>query len=372
MKTHALPGTLLLGSCLLGWSSAGNAAELTVRLEDPPPTGTVVFVLFDSANTFGDLRDPAKTVRYTSDDSGTYRIRDVPAGEYALLVYHDENENGFIDRSFIGIPKEPLGFSRGYRPKGPPNYSRAAFELGEGETRHFDVELSRPLGDLGRFGIGLGVIARSSPYRGYEGGVYQPIPAVTYTGNRLRIFGPNAQADLFGSGRLRLAAAVSYRIGVYDEDDSSFLEGMGDRKSTLMAGPTMQCELPAGVDLSAGYEHDVLDEIGGGVGRLAIDKSFRAGVFSLSPEIGLNWVSAELSNHDFGVPAESATAARPAYDPGGTFSVEGTVRLFIEVATGWLVVMSAGVELQNENVTDSPIVSEEHIIKGFAAVNYVL
>ena len=126
--------------------SSLRAEELTVRIEDPPATGTVVFLLFDSANALGDLRDPVKAFEWRPDGREVYRLADVAPGEYALLVHHDENGNGRIDRNFIGIPREPIGFSNRYRPKGPPSYSRAAFFLEEGESCLFDVELSRPLG----------------------------------------------------------------------------------------------------------------------------------------------------------------------------------------------------------------------------------
>lgn len=36
---------------------------------------------------------------------------DVPPGEYAVAVLHDENENQKLDRDFLGIPTEGFGFS---------------------------------------------------------------------------------------------------------------------------------------------------------------------------------------------------------------------------------------------------------------------
>lgn len=356
---------------ILGWSMAASAAGLTVRLDNPPPTGTIVFLLFDSANTFGDLRDPVKVARLRLDGRDLYDIRNIPAGEYALLVYHDENNNDRIDKNFIGIPREPLGFSNRYEPKGPPSYSRAAFVLEEGMTRHFDVKLKRPLGKRGRIGVGVGVIARSSPFRDYNGGVYQVIPAITYTGERILIFGPNVKVGLVGSGTLRLAATASYRIGVYEENESDFLKGMDDRESTLMAGLALQAELPGGVDLSASYEHDVLDRIGGGAAKLEIGKSFQYKVFRLSPEFSVNWLSSKLSNHDFGVPVSNVLPERPAYDLDETVSVEGGIRMFIEITKDWIVIVSTSVELLDDKVTDSPIVSENYVIKGFGAINYL-
>ena len=42
--------------------------------------------------------------------------------------------------------------------------------------------------------------------------------------------------ELLGTGKKRLALTGNYRIGVYEEDDSDALEGMGDRDDGPRAG----------------------------------------------------------------------------------------------------------------------------------------
>ena len=357
---------------LLPWTAGrALAAELSVQLENPPSSGTVALALFSSANTFGDLRDPARLETYTLDGRDRYVLTDIPAGEYALMVYYDENDNLKIDKNFIGIPTEPLGFSNNYRPKGPPSYTRAAFTLTRDETREFTVGLYRPLGKRGRLGVGVGAISRSSPYRDYDGGVTQVIPAITYNGERLQVLGPNVSFGLVGTGKLRLAAAGTYRLGVYEEDDSDYLKGMGDRDSTFMAGLALQAELPMGLDLALSYQHDVLDRIGGGQARVAIDKSFQLGTFRFSPEVGVNWLAQDLADYDFGVAQRKATAERPAYRVDSVFTVDVGIGMLYEITTEWLLVMNVAVEFLDNEITDSPIVDEDYVVKGFFAVNYV-
>ncbi len=362
---------LFLSLLLPGTAPTSRADEISIVIEDAPTNGTVVFSLFDSANTFGDLRDPVRQDTFPLDGRDSYRLTDIPPGEYALLVFHDQDDNGRVDRNFIGIPKEPLGFSNGYRPKGPPSYQRAAFILDQGTPQRFTVKLSKPLGDRGRIGVGLGIIARSSPYHDYRGGVYQVIPAITYTGERFQIFGPFRQIGLAGRGKLRLAATGEYRIGAYEEDDSDILTGMGDAEGSFMVGLAVQSELPAGIDVSLSYAHDALDRIGGGEARLEIDKSFQAGIFRLAPRLGLNWMSSGLANNDFGVPADQAISGRPAYDVGSVLSSEAGLGLFVDMASDWQVIISASVEFLDTAVTESPIVSEASLVKGFGAVSYV-
>ncbi len=57
----------------------------------------------------------------------------VPAGRYAVAVYHDKNENKELDTNFVGFPSEPFGFSN--NPTivfGPPSFEKASFIVGEG------------------------------------------------------------------------------------------------------------------------------------------------------------------------------------------------------------------------------------------------
>lgn len=54
----------------------------------------------------------------------------VKAGVYALVVFHDENDSGDVDHNFLGLPKEPLGFSNGFAlglTSGLPNFEKLSF-----------------------------------------------------------------------------------------------------------------------------------------------------------------------------------------------------------------------------------------------------
>jgi outer membrane protein len=350
---------------------AAYSADLSVELQNPPSTGTVEILLFDSPDTFGDLRAPAKSVRVPATGQSVYRITGVPPGDYALMVHHDENSNGGLDKNFIGIPREPVGFANGYSPKGPPAYSRARLTVADGTARTIPVELSRPLGERGRLGAGLGAIVRSSPYRGSDGGTFMPIPAITYTGNRLQIFGPRAQFGLLEAGPLQFAAVAQYRPAAYKEDDSTILAGMGDREATLMAGGELKADLPAGMDLSLNVLHDVLDQIGGSEASLFLDRSFQLGTVRLTPRTGINWTAARLANHDYGVPDSKAAFERPAYDTGDTLSAETGISALAELTENWWIAASLGVEFLSDEVKDSPLVEDSFLFKGFLAVQYV-
>lgn len=65
--------------------------------------------------------------------SVSVHIAGVPPGTYAVVAYHDENNNGHVDRNFLGIPTEAVGFSRDAPVHfGPPSWDDAAFVVGAG------------------------------------------------------------------------------------------------------------------------------------------------------------------------------------------------------------------------------------------------
>jgi uncharacterized protein (DUF2141 family) len=43
--------------------------------------------------------------------SVTWKLDDVPYGDYGIAAFHDENSNGKMDKNLLGIPKETYGFS---------------------------------------------------------------------------------------------------------------------------------------------------------------------------------------------------------------------------------------------------------------------
>ena len=360
----AIPLALLL-------VAAAPAAELQVAVSNPPGVGNLVFVLFDSANSFGDFRDPVQAKVLTAENGASHTFTGLPAGEYAVLVFSDLNGNRQLDKNFIGLPIEFIGLSNGYEPRGPPQFKRASFVLEENDSARLEVTLRRILGKHGTWGLGLGVIYQSSPYRGSTEQVLQAIPSLTYVGNRLQVTGPSLRYALLGQGRYRLAAAARYRVGAYDESDSPHLAGMGDRESTVMAGLSLVSELAGGFNLILGYEHDVLGNIGGGVAEAALRKTLQLGPVSVAPALRLNWLSAEVANYDFGVGTKQATPNRPVYTPGSSINPEVGVSVYSELGGHWILQASLGVDFLDSGIQDSPIVDQGQRYHGYLSVFYL-
>ena len=76
------------------------------------------------------------------DGQAVATFENVPAGPFAVAVFHDKNENSELDADFLGIPSEDYGFSAGARDMfGPPSFEEARLDLAAGETRQITVEV---------------------------------------------------------------------------------------------------------------------------------------------------------------------------------------------------------------------------------------
>lgn len=70
----------------------------------------------------------------------------VAPGRYAVQVYHDANNNGKLDRNWIGLPREGVGFSNDAMPRLTyPRFSVAGFDHGA-IAQHIPVKMHYFLG----------------------------------------------------------------------------------------------------------------------------------------------------------------------------------------------------------------------------------
>lgn len=71
-------------------------------------------------------------------------FEDVAPGVYAAAAYQDLNGNGRLDRTGLGLPLEPYGFSGGVGRRARPDFASASFLLREPGTA-LRVRLQRAL-----------------------------------------------------------------------------------------------------------------------------------------------------------------------------------------------------------------------------------
>ncbi len=102
----------------------------------------VAFFLDDSG-----WPDPDESIFATftvpiSDGRAFAVVEDVPAGPFAVSVFHDEDGDRELGSGALGIPSEAYGFSADARDMfGPPAFEEARLELAAGETKQITIRV---------------------------------------------------------------------------------------------------------------------------------------------------------------------------------------------------------------------------------------
>ncbi|MBN8280723.1 MAG: DUF2141 domain-containing protein [Gammaproteobacteria bacterium] len=146
MKKLALLAALLAGAATaLPAHAAGENNLRVIATNVKSDAGSLYVWVYDKKDDW--LSDRFRTQAFVkvaghrTGDRVTVELL-LPAGDYALSVFQDVNDNGKLERNFIGIPKEPAGLSNNLRPKfGPPKYKDAVFTVAKGVVAEQKIEL---------------------------------------------------------------------------------------------------------------------------------------------------------------------------------------------------------------------------------------
>lgn len=131
MKTIIFLSALVLLS-FQAMAQSEKTVSLTLEFEvKENDKGSILCGIYKSAENF---MDTEKTFRAGSaefkDNKAKIIIKNLPQGFYGFSYYHDVNANGELDTNFVGVPKEPYGFSNGEKGSfGPPSFDDAKFKV---------------------------------------------------------------------------------------------------------------------------------------------------------------------------------------------------------------------------------------------------
>jgi uncharacterized protein (DUF2141 family) len=91
--------------------------------------GTVKFAFYNKENF---MKQPVYS-KSASVENGksTVVFENVPKGIYAIICFHDENENSRMDFDENGMPIESYGLSNNNMNFGPPEFESSKFEVTE-------------------------------------------------------------------------------------------------------------------------------------------------------------------------------------------------------------------------------------------------
>lgn len=114
--------------------------SLTVKVNDLRNSkGVILFMLY---NKEGSIPDEKLKKYYKKEsaailkNSSSATFYNLPKGNYAVFILHDENKNSKIDKKFI-LPTEGVGLSnfKNINLTNRPNFSKASFQINKDLTK---------------------------------------------------------------------------------------------------------------------------------------------------------------------------------------------------------------------------------------------
>tara|TARA_R110002072_G_scaffold3334_2_gene24628 strand:+ start:109465 stop:109893 length:429 start_codon:yes stop_codon:yes gene_type:complete len=106
--------------------------------------GVIQILIFDEDKGWPESLDDAWKMVTIPVKNGIAKksILDVPAGNYAITVFHDQDEDGEIRKNKIGYPLDGFGFSN--NPSlifGVPSFAKCSKKVNPGKTTVFEISL---------------------------------------------------------------------------------------------------------------------------------------------------------------------------------------------------------------------------------------
>ena len=129
---------LLIFIFFLVISNFSKAEILTVEVTSEYEDGTVLLAVYDKEEYFGKTKanqktDPKHILLGAKGLISNYKGKvtfDLPYGKYVVAGIHDLDDNGVLTGNFLGMPKEPFGFSNNKRGNfGPPKWDDVLIEF---------------------------------------------------------------------------------------------------------------------------------------------------------------------------------------------------------------------------------------------------
>ena len=111
--------------------SEGKSETLIVEINSEIKAGPVLMAVYNEKKFFGKTKTNEKTnpdhvlvgAKGLIKNNKAKLEFDIPFGNYVLAGIHDVDNNGMLSGGFLGIPKEPFGFSNNVRGNfGPPKW----------------------------------------------------------------------------------------------------------------------------------------------------------------------------------------------------------------------------------------------------------
>lgn len=102
--------------------------------------GSILIALYKSEESY--MKESYKSADVlVKNNKAKFIFHSIKKGVYAFSLFHDLNDNKKLDTNFLGIPKEPYGFSNNKKGRfGPPKFNEASLEINKNSYYKISIE----------------------------------------------------------------------------------------------------------------------------------------------------------------------------------------------------------------------------------------
>ncbi len=126
-----MPGLVALG----GLAAAGRAADLLIDVQGARTAkGGIRVAIYRSAGG-NDKKGITAGTNTVPAGNTLVKFAGLEPGAYAVTLFHDENDNGALDKNAMGLPTEGCGFGNNARVFfGPTAFEKMAVPVSDGKN----------------------------------------------------------------------------------------------------------------------------------------------------------------------------------------------------------------------------------------------
>lgn len=349
---------LILLFCLVGGSlfAEDSGVDLTINVTNIKEIKGVIRIgLFKTEDDYKKKINQVRKGTYpVVEKKLTVKYEKVPAGFYAIILFHDLNENDRNDSNALGMPLEPFGLSNNIKPGlGLPPFAKTKFEVAD-KNISVDVELQK---FKKKWSLGVAVLTTVSPYVESKPH-YLPLPIITYQGDKLDVLATQVHYSLWRNEKWDISLGAKLNFDGYNSDYSYIFEGMSDRKLTIEGGLKLQYHWNKNWTLQSDGYYDMLNVSNGFNGSLFVARSFGNDKWKITPSLGVHWEDENYVDYYYGVKNSEVNSDRFEYHPG--FSINP----FLECTyihfwgDSWATYIRATGNYLDKEIQNSPLVDK--------------
>jgi outer membrane protein len=225
------------------------------------------------------------------------------------------------------------------------------------------------------FTLGLGILYKDKPYRGYDSSEKSnAVPLIMYEGENFFVRGGSLGWKFVSTSPWEVAVVGEYLADGYESSDSNYLRGMDDRDPSFGLGGHVVWK-PTDLGFKLAAVTDVTDNSDGTQVRGEMFYTMNSGPWHLRPMAGVIWQDEDYNDYYYGVKNNAkevnTSIGRTAYSADSDFNYRlGATLIYQQKESPWMFLVGARYDFLGDEISDSPIVSEDSELTAVAGFGY--